>query len=122
MTSPEEDTARIGRIQPTIYSSRPSSINSNSLQSLDAAPSNKIGSPSSSPGLPTIASKPQKPVISSPISMVSGKTTGSTVYNIQEQMQPPSVNSQHYLFPTLSHSTTTPSSASSAQQFIPAGL
>lgn len=140
ITSPVDETTRLGRNHPTIYS-RQTPINSNSILSLEPTPASKTISTSpinvqppqpqqqqqpQPPQHTTYTTKAQKPFMGSPpITGPSGPPSGkgSTVYNIQEQMQPPSANSQHFLFPTLPQSHPTQASVPAPQQhqFIPAG-
>lgn len=64
------------------------------------------------------SSSAQKQVIiqtAKPTAASSVKNSGSTVYDVQEQMQPPSINAQHYVF------SMTPSTGGTTQGFIPTG-
>lgn len=64
------------------------------------------------------SSSSQKQVIiqsAKPTSASSIKNSGSTVYDVQEQMQPPSINAAHYVF------SMTPSTGAATQGFIPTG-
>lgn len=109
----DNNAPRYTRIQSSL-SSEPSQNRYNMLLTSQIDPTSDSTKSQSS----SSSSSAQKQVIiqtAKPTAASSVKNSGSTVYDVQEQMQPPSINAGHYVF------SMTPSTGGTTQGFIPTG-
>lgn len=108
-------TARVGRVHSTHYPSRHNSVTSTSGESISTSKT-----ATSSQIQPTSATKPVSYAASASTksSEPAKASSGSTIYNIQEQLQPPSVNAQQYLYTMQAQPHATPGTT---QMMIPEG-